>query len=339
MKSKVTSCVRAAMVPLLVVCGSARGAQTDSELTASRIALHYDPVLIGAEFTSPAARLTFNGKTAWFLIDTGAGIHVLGDWFVKAAGLTLDRSLQQDVRGTDDVGNQVDLRAVRNPVAQLEGGGTVALRLALVADFPPEFERFEIGGVISPQLLAGAGRAAALDLRAPELRLEPFDAAVRRLGAVTLPRERVRFCGTVDGPVPGLAFAIPVTAGGREGLVTVDSGAEITRFAPASVLIRGVRLRPGGETTSATGARQRYAIAPDVRLQLGGRATSVDAHVSDADGQGCGRDGRLGLDLLRECAVVLGQRDVAVACGMPVAPNPPDAYIDATGITTNKTRH
>ena len=338
MKAKATSGVRAAAALLFVFCGSAQGAQTDAAPAAARIPLHYDAQLAGADFTGPAARLTFNGKTAWFLVDTGTGIHVLGDWFVKSAGLTLDEGANQGVRSVDDTGNRVALRAVRNPVAALEDGGTVSLGLALVVDFPPEFEQFQIGGVISPQLLAGDGRAAAFDLRTPELRLEPFDAAVHRLGAVTLPRERVRFCGSLDGPVPGRAFAIPVSAGGREGLVTVDSGAKITRFAPASVLIRGVRLRQGGETTSAAGARQLYAIAPDVRLQFGGRATTLDARVSDADGQGCGHDGLLGLDLLRECAVVLGQRDIAVACGVPLAPDPADAYIALTDITS-KTRH
>jgi len=339
MKSKATSLARAAAAFLFVFGGSARAAQIDAAPGAARIPLHYDAQLSGADLSGPAARLTFNGKTAWFLLDTGTGIHVLGDWFVKAAGLPLDESTNKGLRSVDDAGNPVALRAVRNPVAGLEGGGTVSLGLALVVDFPSEFERFQIGGVISPQLLAADGRAAAFDLRTPELRLEPFDDAVRRLGAVALPRDRVRFCGSVDGPVPGLAFAIPVSAGGREGIVTVDSGAKLTRIAPASVLIRGLRLRPGGETTGATGARQFYSIAPDVRLQFGGRATTLDARVSDADGQGCGRDGLLGLDALRECAVVLGQRDVAIACGVPVAPKPPDAYIARTGITPNKTRH
>ena len=52
-----------------------------------RIALQYDAALAKADLPSPAARLTINGRTAWFLFDTGAGVHVLASWFVKAAGL------------------------------------------------------------------------------------------------------------------------------------------------------------------------------------------------------------------------------------------------------------
>ena len=63
MKSKVTPWVRAAAL-LLVFSGSAR-AQIDAAPGAARIPLHYDAQLSGADLSGPAARLTFNGKTAW----------------------------------------------------------------------------------------------------------------------------------------------------------------------------------------------------------------------------------------------------------------------------------
>ncbi len=298
----------AALLLLLVSASSSSGQ------TRSRIVLRYDATLETADFPNPAARLTFNGRTAWFLFDTGAGMHILASWFVRATGLTVDESVADVVRGVDSTGRAMPFRAVRGQIGRLEDGGLVALELAAVTEFAPEFEQFEIGGVISPQLLAGPGQAAALDLRVPELWLEPFEDAVRRLGAVMLPRQRVRRCGSLDGPVPNLVFAIPVTVGRRQGVLLLDSGAKATKLAAKSGLIRGVRLERGGETTGISGTPQTYSVARSLGIAFAGYTVTVDSRVADTSNRPCGRDGLLGLDAIGRCALVLGQKDLAIRC-------------------------
>jgi hypothetical protein len=99
-----------------------------------RIALQYDAALAKADLPSPAARLTINGRTAWFLFDTGAGVHVLASWFVKAAGL--EAGDVHGVHGIDSTGKAVALRGLRDLRATLDDGGVMKLGTATVADFP-----------------------------------------------------------------------------------------------------------------------------------------------------------------------------------------------------------
>jgi hypothetical protein len=305
-----------AAAALLLAAPSARLAAFQPRMApAERIPLTYDSRLADADLASPAARLTFNGQTAWFLVDTGAGVHVIASWFAQAARLAPDAELVKEVRAVDSTGAALPFRAIRHARGRLPEGAVVDLSVAMITDFADDFEQLRIGGIISPQLLAGDGRVATLDLRTPELRLETFGDAVRRLGAAPLPHDAVRFCGAADGPLPNLAVAIPVAAGRQRGIVTVDTGATITRLTAGSRLIRGVRLRHGGEASGLSGNPQLYALAPDLRIEFGGYAATVDARVSDASGQDCGPDGLLGLDAIRGCALVIGAGDFAIACG------------------------
>ena len=98
-------------------------------------------------------RLTFNNRTAWFMFDTGAGAHTLASWFVDAAGMAIDDSLVTGVQARDAVGAPVELRAVRGETGRLSDGNSLVLESAIVADFPPEFQQAEAGGLLNPQLL------------------------------------------------------------------------------------------------------------------------------------------------------------------------------------------
>ena len=301
-----------------VLCGtsiavaSAVAAAPASE--GRRIALAYDPRLIEADFPTPALRMRVGGRTAWFLVDTGAGVHLIASWFVKAAELTTDEGLGREVTGVDATGRPMAFRGLRDVTGVLDDGSPLRLPIAAVTDFAPEFEEADVAGALSPQLLAAAGEAAALDLRVPELRLESFAAAVSRLGARRVPRERAEICGSPTGKIPNLLFAIPITARGRKGSLLMDSGARVTKLVPGSSLVRGLRLEVGGRTTGLTGTAQTFSLIRGLRVEFAGYARELDARVAGRGHGVCGRDGLLGLDALASCAVVLGEHDVAVAC-------------------------
>jgi hypothetical protein len=290
-------------------------AVTQTGRAPSVIPLRYDPFLIRADFPNPATRLTVNGQTAWFLIDTGAGVHVLASWFAAAARLQADSSLDETVRGADSTGRMVPFRGIRSVTGLLETSAELRLPFVAIADFPGDFERSEVGGILSPQLLAASGLSAALDLRVPELRFEPFDDAVDRLAAARIPRSRVQICGSLRDSVPNLVFAVPVSSANGDGTLLLDSGATSTKLVARSPLIAGMRLEAGGKTTGLAGERQEFSIARGLRLGFAGYEATVDSQVAGMGDASCGADGLLGLDALRECAIVLGSRDVALACG------------------------
>ena len=294
----------------------------DASADATRlISLRYSAVLAKADFPSPAARLTVNGREAWFLVDTGAGVHVVASWFVDAAGLKVDDRFGEEVRGVDATGQPYAFRGLRNLAAQLDDGSALTVAVTAVADFPAEFQQFEIGGILNPQLLAGSGRAAALDLRVPELRLEPFEQAVQRLRARVLPRDQVQVCTSPEAAVPNLLVAVAVSAGGRKGMLTVDSGAGVTKIVAGSGLVRGVRLAPGGQTTGLAGKPQPFGVARGMKMKFGESRATLDVRVvEEAAPVGCGPDGFLGLDALRACAVVLSASDLAITCRRMIRP-------------------
>lgn len=279
------------------------------------ISLRYDPALTKGDFPNPAARLSVNGHSAWFLFDTGVGVHMVASWFVEAAGLNVDDAFAQKATGVDSTGSPLALRGLHELSARLDDGSDLTLPMATVVAFPPEFRQFEIGGALSPQLLAGHGHAAALDLRVPELRIESFDESVRRLGARILPRDQVHVCGSPKDPVPNLAFAIGVRAAGGEGMMLLDTGAGVTKVVAESALLRGVPLAPGGRTTGLAGKQQPYRLAHSLAITFDGYHARVDARVVEETREQCGPDGLLGLDVVGQCAVVLSEKDLAVTCG------------------------
>lgn len=147
------------------------------------IPLSDEAALSSTDAPGLAVRLAFNGESAWFIFDTGAGAHTLAGWFVDRASMSLDDAASGDLSARDATGAPVQLQIVRDQVGELGEGNQIRLTEAVVASFPPEFQDAEIGGLLNPQLLAQGANAVVLDLRVPELRFEPFVAAVRRLGA------------------------------------------------------------------------------------------------------------------------------------------------------------
>jgi hypothetical protein len=284
-------------------------------LVPLRIPLRYESRLVTADFPNPATRLTIDGRSAWFLFDTGAGVHVVASWYANAAGLTIEERLDDTVHGRDSTGRPLRFRGVRAVTAQLDDTTPLTLAQAAVGDFPPEFERSQIGGVISPQLLAGPGEAAVLDLRIPELRLEPEGVALSRLGARWLPREQVRTCGSAGAAVPNLVYAVAATVAGRAGALVLDTGAKATTVRANSALARGLRRARGGHTTGLSGRGHAYSVARRTTVALAGGRHTIDVRIADVAASPCRADGLVGLDVLRACALVLAPEDVAIVCG------------------------
>jgi hypothetical protein len=310
----------AALVAALTGWAAATGAEPDPSSAGPRntppvqFQLHYPGVLRDADLPNPAARVTVAGRSVWLLFDTGAGVHMLASWFVEAAGLPTGDL--EGMSGRDSTGRDLPFRAVRDVPLRFIDGSELALPEAAVTEFPLFFKEHEVAGVLSPQLLSPAGSAAVLDLRVPELRIEEFEGAVRRLYAVELQRSpAAKVCSEV-APLRNRLFAVPVSVGGERASLALDSGAAHSKLSPTSPAARGLEgsLEDGGTSTGLSGVADAFKIARRVSVQLGKHAATIDLRVG-SNRNTCGPDGILGLDVMSRCAFVLAEQRIAFACG------------------------
>jgi hypothetical protein len=285
---------------------AAVGACAQPEETPRVIPLHGESGL--------AVELAFGERSAWFMLDTGAGAHTFARWFVDAAGIPTEAAAQEDFSARDATGQAVELQVLRELVGRLPEGQELVLGPGIVTDFPPHFEETNTGGLINPQLLAGDGYAVVLDPHVPELRFESFQDAVDRLGGWVLPEEDVDICVVADAPVPNLLFAVKVRRDGREGWLQLDTGSGTTAVVEGSPLGEELTLEPGGEVMGVGGGTQRYSIAPDQMLRFGEYTRTVDLQVVERGHGGCGPDGLVGRDILGGCALILSENFVGFAC-------------------------
>src|SRR4051812_33623580 len=105
-------------------CGLPR--RTSTIAPPSRpIALHYDAALAAIGFPSPLLRLAIGGRTAWFIVDTGAGVHTIASWLVAAARL---ETWDSGAAVTGSTGTEQRVRTIHDLHGRLDDGRTLSLR-------------------------------------------------------------------------------------------------------------------------------------------------------------------------------------------------------------------
>lgn len=270
--------------------------------------LLYPDQLVRDGFSSPVLSATIEGKPVRLLVDTGAGVHTLARWFAATAAL---QSTPASSTAIDSTGRELPIELVR---ATLQVDGHDHFISLIVVDFPPVFERHQIAGLVSPQLLAPAGEAAVLDERAGTLQFESFDAAVRRTGAVELPAARVCDQGNLK---PNRLYAVPVTIAGDTVMLELDSGANQTTLRTASTVVgalahREVRGHTMGVAGQAVNIEQGIAD-----VTFGGATTRMAVQIVPGQVGGCEGDGLLAQDVLARCILILGETRLAASCRPP----------------------
>ncbi|MCA1825505.1 MAG: aspartyl protease family protein [Myxococcales bacterium] len=255
-------------------------------------------------FPSPVLAASIDGKPMRFLVDTGAGVHTLARWAAKAAGL---RPTRLTSTATDSTGREMAIDRAET-VLGVEGRDVpVAL---IVVDFPPVFERLQIAGLLSPQLLAPPGLAAVLDERAGTLTFDSLAAATGRTGAVPLPGARVCGQGSIK---PNRLYAAPVRIGARTVMLELDSGATVTSLKRGSPAAAALEFREQGSTMGVSGERVVTERAT-AEVAFGGMTRALGLQVVPGQPGGCEGDGLLGQDVLARCILVLRETGLAAGC-------------------------
>lgn len=309
--------VRDILLPLIAE-GRAKNVtpkSTSSTPTIVPMPIFYDQELAARGFPSPLIKIRIAGHDALFIVDSGAGVNTLADWFAAQAGIATEATSS---RAQGSTGKENTIRVARNIQGELSDGEPLNLSEAAVVAFPALFESLHLGGLVSPQLLAPRGMAAVLDLTIPSLRFAPFAATVsklKRAASSSSPSSETEACVNHDSIFVNRLYLTPVSISGMRDLLLVDTGATATIFSEGSKIARELsgRTVPGPQSEGVGGAMVGTHLVPAVALQRGGSIVTLNASIGDVS-RSCDGEGILGMDALRACLLVLGEQSIALSC-------------------------
>jgi len=308
---------------LVAGCGSAKppANRHDAPVAEPAAAPSADVVFAtdaGRPFPWPLLHGSIAGRRTLMVVDTGSAFPVIATWLAREAGLELARVPE----GTHDPsGRPVAMDRCDRPRMVIDGLGAIADRPTAVIDLPDAFQKAGVGAIVSPQALVTEGGTIVLDLRRGTMRRaavdEPLPGPPASPGAFEL--ERPVFCPWPWGAFAGNKLAAMAVIDGVSTVLEVDTGA----FGAAVFVMaesdagRKLLARPGAVREDGVSAAGPLAVTtvPDVPVQLGTHASRSNVPVmpGGVDPQ-CGIAGRVGIEVLRSCALVIGTRGYRARC-------------------------
>jgi Aspartyl protease len=287
----------------ILLCAQLASSQSADDRDLRPVELQYDEGLSKLGFPNPLLRASAEGQTAWFIVDTGAGVHTFAKWFVKAAGL---KALYTQATVTGSLGAESKVSVVHKASLHLQNEPReILIGDAIVADFPSVFEEQRIGGLISPQLLALRGKSVILDLNAPRL---SFSATPRA-------SSETKVCTNRDSQFANRLYAVEIPFSTARGWFVVDTGATSTVLNAWSNSASSLSQEAsgGGRIEGVGGKAETLRKTKPLELQLPG----VRRFVAISLGQpsvSCGADGLIGMDVLHGCLLDLGDSGFGWSC-------------------------
>jgi hypothetical protein len=212
----------------------------------------------------------------------------------------------------------------------VDANGNIAV-MPVLPDVPVQFEGESAGtldflmnssgeiaeGILAPQDMVRPGWALVIDLEREELRYEPEEGALKRLGGEPSPLREVDFHRCLDEGFFERAHRVVSTSiNGVPAEMLVDTGASRTVLArnnPALPSMLSVKGRH--ETTTAMTSKGQGFLVDDVPVVFSGTSFVLPLSVQPAS-MSCGK-GALGADVLRHCTLVWGWSSLWAACHAP----------------------
>ena len=258
-------------------------------------------VFLAGQPQRPFLELRVGQSVGYFLLDTGAGAHVMSDWFFRAA--FPDRPVQgRPATAVDFAGVPIPATRVAGLEVRWPDGRPEALDFS-VGPFSRPADADGLAGILSPQALLGAHGAVELDFLAGAVRLWPR-APEEGLG-YSVQEGTFRVCPAGGGTE---VYAWATAAEGVPLWAMMDTGAPATAVGLDSPL--GQRLWPLARPIAAgrglSNAPLDTRVIP-VRVDFGGLPWRVESLVLRLPLAGCGTQALLGMNLLRHCAITLAR--------------------------------
>ena len=302
----------AAVLPLLFSCATGplaahRARVARSAPRRARVALR---VIDGNLRVVVGGRVA--GREATWVLDTGSAVDGLSQASAESAGLGYTRDSQTALLRAD---GQLTVEPVTRPVsiAVFDDGAEPRAPLAILPSG-------DVGatGSLSPQRRAPDAGAVELDLARGELlELHGADAT----GAL----DDVARVGTKLAPWPNMTGTfiptVEATIDGRRSVLIVDTGAPVsTLYADTDAgVTETMRATSHALMGSDAFDHDEVALVPSATVRVA--ATTVAGPIAiigrSPSRALAGIDGSLGLDVLRNCTLVLTRTSGAMACEAP----------------------
>jgi Aspartyl protease len=300
---------------LLITSLAVSALQTERSPTKSAQAslpIFYDPALAAKGFPSPLVKARIAGHEALFIVDSGASVNVLADWYAKVAKIPTTTATG---KATGSGGQTNKVRISHRLQGRWSNGQRFNLKEAIIVAFPSIFETLHLAGLVSPQLLAPEGTAAVLDLKIPSLEFRPFARAMSDLHlsrAIKVPQQ---VCRNPDSQFLNRLYLAPVTAAGVTDLLQIDTGATKTIVSADSKIAQAIETNSelGPRSEGLGGEVNGQRMVRNVQLLRGGKTVALNPSIG-AVSASCDAKGLLGMDALRSCLLVLGDSEMAFSC-------------------------
>jgi hypothetical protein len=106
----------------------------------------------------------------------------------------------------------------------------------------------------------------------------------------------------------------PATTAGVTDLMLVDTGATGTIFSDRSKIVQAIGSgSEPGPRSEGVGGDASGRMVRNVQLLRGGRIVTLNPSIGEVS-ERCGVQGLLGMDALRSCSLILGEKEMAFSC-------------------------
>lgn len=300
------------LIALALVTSCAPDARSPAKPSTATLFFSNVELAPGRTFPSPLVRGTVNGHETVFIVDTGAQVSVVD------AKLATDAALRVVAGGAaqDPSGAAVAMAKTEAPNIAVDGLGPLPNRMTAVIAIPELLTKLGIGAILSPQMIASDGHRVVLDLARRELRID--DASV-----TSVVSERVfdlgplQVCRYDDKGFGAASLIAKAEIDGVPTTVELDTGASNTFVVADSAIGKKLTQRPDGDRKKSMSAAGEIETArfPSIPAKLGELdITGPLMTMPGARSGACGYEGRIGIDRLRTCMIVVSPRDAWGTC-------------------------
>jgi Aspartyl protease len=313
---RLAALVRTAPDPIVTPNGSSFGSSSsvDKSSILRSTVIRYEAT--GYPTTLPLVRAEIAGRPTSMLLDSGATTHAIAGWLARTLSLPLDESPTDEV--TDHDGRRVPAFRTESAKISLDQWGVLEKSSYLVVQVPAIFEQRDVGGILSPQLLAGDGESVLVDLKNQRISLEraiDAEAALEAVqGCLLTPAPAPACVDAPTGSADAQLFALEASVDNHSTRMTVDTGAVRSDLLGWSAR----RLADGGEAAFVLSGASNARVLADARLRVGDCefVRSIDV-IEGASGRTCSRAGSLGIDVLRSCTLLMNRERMLGRCEVP----------------------
>ncbi len=281
-------------------------------LPEKRAALRFD--VDGTTFPSPLVDAIVDGQPTTLIVDTGATQHVIASWLTAELSLPLEKGAE---RALDHTGREVPVLRLPHAHMSISGWGSLDEASLLVVDVPEVLQRMNIGGFLSPQALAGPGRAVVLDLREGQMWEGSVEESARKLASRADSNSRARQgISTCRGSIAGLRLFVPLIIEGIAVRMQIDSGASQSSLFMSSPAGKELSSRSSSSRTAyAASGAYTVPILESASMRLGAFESKGDVDFLPQGARSdCPSDGFVGMDVLKSCVLLLAEEGAEVAC-------------------------